>query len=81
MNILSIEQIKQVDKVVIIDADDATDLIRTLKVKAIALKGKDDYVPTPPNIQTIVVEGGHVSPLEKPGEVSKLLTKHFERAL
>jgi hypothetical protein len=35
-----------------------------LNVKAIALKGKEDYVPTPTSIETIVVEGGHISPLE-----------------
>lgn len=75
MSILSNEQIKQVDNNVILNADDATDLIRTLKTKAIALKGKDDYVPTPPNIETIIVDGGHISPLEKPKEVSNLITK------
>ncbi|MBK8848137.1 MAG: alpha/beta hydrolase [Bacteroidetes bacterium] len=48
MSILSNKQIKQIDKVVILDAVDATDLIKTLKVKAIALKGEEDYVPTPP---------------------------------
>jgi pimeloyl-ACP methyl ester carboxylesterase len=75
MSILSNKQIKQVDKAVILNADHATELIRTLKIKAIALKGKDDYVPTPPYIKTILVEGGHVSPLENAKEVSNLLTK------
>jgi pimeloyl-ACP methyl ester carboxylesterase len=69
MSLLSNAQIRQIDKAVILNAEDATGLIRTLKVKAIALKGREDYVPTPPNIETIVVEGGHVSPLEKPVEV------------
>jgi hypothetical protein len=60
------------------NADDVTDLIKTLKVKAIALKGEEDYVPTPPTIRTIVVEGGHVSPLEKPKEVSNLIVRLIE---
>jgi pimeloyl-ACP methyl ester carboxylesterase len=46
-------------------AEDATTMILNLKVKAIALKGKEDYVPTPPKIQTIIVSGGHISPLEE----------------
>jgi hypothetical protein len=32
-------------------------------------------VPTPPKIETIVVEGGHISPLEKPEEVLNLIKK------
>ena len=79
MNILSIKDIKQTDKKVIIDAADASSLILSLKVKAIALKGKEDYVPTAPNIETIIVEGGHISPLEQPNEVSELIKKLFEK--
>jgi pimeloyl-ACP methyl ester carboxylesterase len=73
MSILSNKQIRQIDKAVIMCADDATDLIKTLKVKAIALKGKEDYVPAPPNIRTIVIKGGHVSPVEQPSEVFALI--------
>jgi hypothetical protein len=50
-------------------------LIRALKVKAIALKGEEDFVPTPPGIETMVVKGGHVSPLERPLEVSNLISR------
>lgn len=75
MDILSNKQIKQIDKAVILDATDVTDLITNLKVKAIALKGKEDYVPTPPNIETTVIDGGHVSPLEKPDVVIKFIEK------
>jgi 3-oxoadipate enol-lactonase len=78
MSILSNRQIKQIDKAVIMNADDVTDLIKTLKVKAIALKGEEDYVPTPPTIRTIVVEGGHLSPLETPKEVSNLVVRLIE---
>lgn len=77
MNILTIEDIKQIDKKVILDAEDATTMILNLKVKAIALKGKEDYVPTPPKIQTILVDGGHISPLEEPEEVLNLVNKLF----
>jgi len=73
MNILTIDDIKQIDKKVILDAEDATTMILKLKVKAIALKGKEDYVPTPPKIQTILVDGGHISPLEEPLKVMDLI--------
>jgi hypothetical protein len=73
MNMLTIEDIKQIDKKVILDAEDATTMILNLKVKAIALKGKEDYVPTPPKIETIIVKGGHISPLEEPLKVIELI--------
>jgi pimeloyl-ACP methyl ester carboxylesterase len=73
MNILTIDDIKQIDKKVILDAEDARTMILNLKVKAIALKGKEDYVPTPPKIQTILVDGGHISPLEEPLKVMDLI--------
>jgi len=69
MRVLSNRQIKWIDKAVIVDAPDSTDLIRSLKVKAVALKGVDDYVPTPPHIDTVMVQGGHISPMEAPREV------------
>jgi hypothetical protein len=73
MDLLTNKQIKQTDRAVIINADDATELISNLKVKAIALKGEEDYVPAPPNIEMIVVGGGHISPLERPDEVLNLV--------
>jgi pimeloyl-ACP methyl ester carboxylesterase len=73
MNALTNKDIKQIDKKVILDAEDATSLIQNLQVKAIALKGKEDYVPIPPNIQTIEIEGGHISPLEKPTMVLNVI--------
>lgn len=75
MSILSNRQIKQIDKAVMMNADDATYLIETLKVKAIALKGEEDFVPTPPNIETIIVKSGHVSPLERPLEISNFVSR------
>jgi len=69
MNLLTNEQIAQIDKKVILDAEDTTELVRNLTVKAIALKGEEDYVPTPTPLQTILVGGGHISPLEAPEDL------------
>jgi pimeloyl-ACP methyl ester carboxylesterase len=73
MNLLSIDDIKQIDNKVILEAEDATSLIQNLQVKAIALKGKQDYVSTPPKIETIIIEGGHISPLEEGLKVFDLI--------
>jgi 3-oxoadipate enol-lactonase len=73
MSVLTNKEVKQIDKKVILDAEDATSLIENLQVKAIALKGKEDYVPTPPKIETIIVEGGHISPLEEQLKVLNLI--------
>jgi 3-oxoadipate enol-lactonase len=73
MNALTNKEVKQIDKKVILDAEDATSLIQNLHVKAIALKGKEDYVFTPPKIETVIVDGGHISPLEEPLKVIDLI--------
>ena len=75
MDLLSNTQIKHTDKAVIADAEDASDLIKNLKVRALALKEVEDDVPAPPNIETIVIGGGHISPLERPEEVLNLVNK------
>jgi 3-oxoadipate enol-lactonase len=75
MDILSNKDIREIDRKVIIEAEDATALIQNLKVKAIALKGAEDYVPAPPNMETVIVKGGHISPLEQPHEVISLVRK------
>ena len=77
MDLLSNAQIKQTDKAVIADAEDASELIKNLKVRALALKGIEDYVPATPYIETIIIGGGHISPLEKPEEVLNLVNKLF----
>lgn len=74
MGMLSKGEVKAVDSAVIINADNATEMLKTLKVKAVSLKGREDYVPTPPkNIPLTLVDNGHVSPLESPEEVWKLI--------
>lgn len=75
MNLLSNSQIKHTDKAVIINAEDASELIKNLKVRALALKGIEDYVPAPPRIETLIIGGGHISPLEQPHEVISLVRK------
>ena len=75
MNLLSNAQIKHTDKAVIIDAEDTSELIKDLNVRALALKGVEDYVPAPPNIETIIITGGHISPLDQPHKVISLVRK------
>jgi 3-oxoadipate enol-lactonase len=77
MSKLTNAEIKRIDKFVIINADDATQLIKDLKVPAIALKGKEDYVPHPPSIKTTIVKGGHISPIESPDEVTTFCKRLF----
>ena len=73
MDLLTINEIKHTDNAVIANADDTTILIETLQVKALSLKGAEDYVPSPPNLETIIVKGGHVSPLENPNGVIEFI--------
>ncbi len=75
MDLLTIPQIKHTDRAVIANAEDTSALIKTLKVKALALKGEEDYVPAPPYLETIIVKGGHVSPIENPVEVLEFMNK------
>lgn len=75
MDLLSNTQIKQTDKAVIADAEDTSELIKNLKVRAVSLKGIEDYVPAPPNIESIIIGGGHISPLEQPHEIISLVHK------
>jgi pimeloyl-ACP methyl ester carboxylesterase len=75
MDLLTITQIKHTDRAVIVNAKDTIGLLKTLKVKALALKGEDDYLPAPPYLETIIVKGGHVSPMENPQEVSEFIDR------
>ena len=75
MDLLTINEIKHTDNAVIANADDTTTLIEILKVKALALKGEEDYVPSPPILETLIINGGHVSPLENPTEVIEFVKR------
>lgn len=73
MRLLSNRDIRNIDRKVILETTDASHLMEQLTVMAIALKGEEDYVPAPQHLQTIVVEGGHISPLEAPEQVNACL--------
>lgn len=73
MRILSQRDIRTIDRKVILEATDAVHLMEQLPMMAIALKGEEDYVPAPQYLQTIVVKGGHISPLEAPEQVNACL--------
>lgn len=75
MNLLTAKQIRLTDKYVILNAENTSQLIENLKVHAIAIKGEEDYVPTIPQIETIIVKGGHISPLEAINEVNDFCRK------
>ena len=75
MDLLTIGQIKRTDRAVIANAEDTSALIRTLKGKVLALKGEEDYVPEPPYLETIIVKGGHVSPIENPDGVIEFVKR------
>jgi 3-oxoadipate enol-lactonase len=79
MSKLSGKQIRKTDRFVILKAENTISLIENLKIPALALKGKDDYVPMPPkNIETSIVKGGHVSPIEAIKEVNEFCKKVIE---
>ncbi|WKN43759.1 alpha/beta fold hydrolase [Tunicatimonas pelagia] len=75
MSKLTNQEVKQTDKSVIVNADNAEPLLEQVEGFAFALKGKEDYVPTPKNLKTTVVKGGHISPLEAPEEVFEFVMK------
>lgn len=78
MRQLTIEEIIQTDQSVIIEAEDATTFIQSLKIPAFALKGMEDYVAQSNYLNYKLVKGGHVSPLEEPMEVSTFIQKIIE---
>jgi 3-oxoadipate enol-lactonase len=75
MDLLTIPQIKHTDRAVIANAENTSALMKTLSIKALALKGEEDYVPAPPCLETILVKGGHVSPIENPDSVIALVKR------
>lgn len=75
---LTKEEVKTTDYAVIINADDATDKLKNLTVPAMALKGVEDYVPTPA-MEVKIIEGGHVSPIEKPKAVQDFVQQLLDR--
>ncbi len=75
MNKLSAKQIRKTDKFVILNAENTEPLIEKISIPVLGLKGEEDYVPTPSKIETIIVKGGHISPLEAIKEVNDFCKK------
>ena len=73
MSQLSNKDIRKTDKAVISNVNSGSPYLEKLIVPALAIKGKDDYVPTLETIETIIVEGKHTSPLEQPEKVMELI--------
>jgi 3-oxoadipate enol-lactonase len=73
MSKLTRNEIIYTDKAVRIDAEDTASLIQHLGIPMKALLGETDYVGVPPVKDTVIVGGGHVSPLEAPEEVQKFI--------
>lgn len=78
MNQLTNKDIRQTDKAVISNVDSGQPFLKNLSVPALALKGDQDYVQTPPNIETTIVEGKHTSPLEQPEAVMNMIRRLVE---
>jgi 3-oxoadipate enol-lactonase len=75
MSNLSNKNIRQIDREVIVNANDITELLKNLKINSMALIGKDDYLKTPPFLKSEIVKGGHISPLQADVEVSEFIRK------
>ena len=69
MSRLSGAEIKEIDKRVILKADDGWQYANALQIPVLSIAGEDDYVPMYPTQNHKLIKGGHVSPLEAPEEV------------
>ena len=78
MSQLSNKDIRKTDKAVISNVNSGSPYLEKLIVPALAIKGKDDYVPTLETIETIIVEGKHTSPLEEREKVLEMITQLVE---
>lgn len=75
MSKLTSKNIRQIDKAVIVEADDATKFLENIEVPNLALIGEEDYLKPPPYLNTRTVKGGHISPLEAKEEVMKFINE------
>lgn len=69
MSQLSNKDIRKTDRTVISGVDSGWSYLENLRVPALAIYGKQDYVPKPTGVESRVVSGKHTSPLEQPEEV------------
>lgn len=73
-------EISRVIDAVILNAEDTTHLLNTLNVPALAIIGETDYVGVPPEVKTLTVPGGHISPHEAPAETRLAIEQVLELA-
>ena len=57
-------ELARVIDAVILNAEDATHMINELRVPALVVVGRNDYVGKPPRLDSWTVAGGHISPQE-----------------
>lgn len=69
------KEISRIIDAVILNAEDTSHLITTLSVPTLAILGESDYVGVPPNLNTVTVPGGHISPHEAPKEAAVAIKK------
>ena len=67
------KEIARVIDAVILDPEDGTILLENLKTPALAVVGESDFVGLPPNLQTMTVPGGHISPHEAPEQLKNAI--------
>lgn len=79
MSQLSNKAIRQTDRAVISRVGSGYPYLEQLQVPALALRGKQDYVPDPPGIATTLVSGQHTSPLEAPEQVLEWIREVMTR--
>ena len=70
---LSKREIKKTNKEVITNVDDGHQYFDLIKIPMLLIKGEKDKVPKLDSDQLIVVPGKHISPLEAPDEVIKMI--------
>lgn len=78
MSLLDNKEVRKTDKAVITKVDDGNQYLDSLKVPALALKGNEDYVGKPNNIEITIVDGAHTSPLEQPEKMFTFIKKVIE---
>ena len=75
MSQLQAQELRHLDRIVRMEAQDAQALCQNLQVPALALLGEEDYVGQPPLPQVVVLKGGHVSPLEVSDDFGPFLNR------
>ncbi len=79
MNQLSNMDIRKTDRAVITHVESGFPYLSEINIPALTIKGKDDYVPTPSNLKTQIVNGKHTSPLEQPEAVTEMILELIKR--